>query len=324
MNKPLITVIVPIYKAEKFLRPCLDSIIHQTYKNLEIILIDDGSPDNSGKICDEYAESDNRITVFHSENKGVSEARNHGIKVATGEFISFIDADDYISDDFYEYLVNIAEDNNSDITYCSSFSVDSNNQIVENPNESNIIRTFSQKEAIINCLRSKEGFRLRIMNAIYRKEIVTYFTKGRVYAEDQEFIINAYLNSKIIAFGYLSKYYYRLHMSVAKSLDSLTTIKNQDAALELVWQLLKDANCDSDIIAAYYNRCMLIDFIKLDCYCNDTYRNKTLYKEIIHNLKKHLKMNYKGVKGIFLSLILGLPEPVYTAYFHFQKRKRKW
>ena len=98
-DNELISVIVPIFKVEDYLRKCVDSVINQTYKNLEIILVDDGSPDNCPKICDEYANQDSRIKVIHKENGGLSDARNAGMKIAKGEYVSFIDSDDYISCD---------------------------------------------------------------------------------------------------------------------------------------------------------------------------------------------------------------------------------
>ena len=114
----LVSVIVPIYKVEKYLGKCVDSIINQTYKNLEIILVDDGSPDNSGKICDEYAKKDNRIKVIHKENGGLSSARNAGLDVATGEFIAFVDSDDRIHLDFVEKLYRAIKEENADIASC--------------------------------------------------------------------------------------------------------------------------------------------------------------------------------------------------------------
>lgn len=97
-ENPLISVIVPIYKVEKYLQKCVQSIINQTYKNLEIILVDDGSPDNCGIICDKLAERDDRIRVIHKKNGGLSSARNAGIEIANGEYIGFVDSDDYIEE----------------------------------------------------------------------------------------------------------------------------------------------------------------------------------------------------------------------------------
>ena len=113
-----ISVIVPIYKTEQFLSKCIDSIINQTYKNLEIILVDDGSPDNCPKICDEYAKRDNRIKVIHKENGGLSSARNAGIEIATGDFSAFVDSDDWIDSDMYESLVKLSDEYNADIAEC--------------------------------------------------------------------------------------------------------------------------------------------------------------------------------------------------------------
>ena len=103
---PLISVIVPIYKVEKYLSKCIESIIAQEYSNIEIILVDDGSPDNCGKICNDYAIKDNRIKVIHKENGGLSSARNAGIDIAQGEYIGFVDSDDTIEPYMYEKLYN--------------------------------------------------------------------------------------------------------------------------------------------------------------------------------------------------------------------------
>ena len=103
----MISIIVPVYNAERVLHYCLDSILAQTYSDFELILIDDGSKDNSGKICDEYAAKDNRVTVRHIENQGVSHARNFGIELAVGEYILFIDSDDFVNNQYLEKLINL-------------------------------------------------------------------------------------------------------------------------------------------------------------------------------------------------------------------------
>ena len=107
MEKDLISIIIPVYNVEKYLKECVDSVRKQTYKNLEIILIDDGSKDNSGKLCDELAKEDNRIKVIHKENGGLSDARNVGIENATGEYIQFIDSDDFVEKDMIEIYIMI-------------------------------------------------------------------------------------------------------------------------------------------------------------------------------------------------------------------------
>ena len=115
----LISVIVPVYNVEPYLRQCIDSILGQTYKDLQVLLIDDGSPDGSGDICDEYAQKDHRIEVFHTENRGLSAARNLGISEAKGDMISFIDPDDWIEYRLFEVLYTVLERTGADISACS-------------------------------------------------------------------------------------------------------------------------------------------------------------------------------------------------------------
>ena len=114
----MISVIVPVYKVETYLEQCLDSILCQTYRDLEILLIDDGSPDRCGEICDRYAAADPRIRVFHTENRGLSAARNLGIDHARGEYLGFVDSDDWIEPDMYERLLRAVEENGADIAVC--------------------------------------------------------------------------------------------------------------------------------------------------------------------------------------------------------------
>lgn len=114
----IVSIIVPIYKVEPYIRQCINSILNQTYKNLEIILVDDGSPDDCGMICDEYAQKDTRIKVIHKENGGLSSARNAGLEVAKGDFIAFIDSDDYVSENFIKILYDLCIKNNADIAEC--------------------------------------------------------------------------------------------------------------------------------------------------------------------------------------------------------------
>ena len=119
MNKePLITVIIPVYNVESYIKKCVKSIINQTYHNLEIIIVDDGSTDNSGKICDELALLDNRIKIIHKENGGLSDARNTGIDIANGEYIGFVDSDDYIDEEMYEQLLEACRESCAEISIC--------------------------------------------------------------------------------------------------------------------------------------------------------------------------------------------------------------
>ncbi len=119
-----ISVIVPVFKTEKYLDRCIESIVNQTYENLEIILVDDGSPDACPEICDKWEKKDNRIKVIHKKNEGVLKARLDGVGQATGKYVGFVDSDDWIDDDMYEYLVNLCEDNNAQVASAALRAVD--------------------------------------------------------------------------------------------------------------------------------------------------------------------------------------------------------
>lgn len=121
MNEELISIIVPVYNVEAYIHQCIKSIIEQSYKNLEIILVDDGSKDKSGKICDDYARKDKRIKVIHKKNGGLSDSRNAGITVATGKYIAFVDSDDWIEKNMYEKMYNECEKFGADICICGFF-----------------------------------------------------------------------------------------------------------------------------------------------------------------------------------------------------------
>ncbi len=121
MNCPLISIIVPVYQVEKYLEKCINSIINQTYKNLEIILVDDGSTDNSPAICDCFQRKDTRIKVIHQENGGLSHARNVGLEIATGDFIGFVDSDDWVETNMYEVLMSALQETGADIAVCDRF-----------------------------------------------------------------------------------------------------------------------------------------------------------------------------------------------------------
>jgi len=123
----LVSVVVPIYNVEQYLEKCVESICRQTYENLEIILVNDGSPDQCGQMCEEYAKMDNRIKVIHKKNGGLSDARNSGVKLATGKYLLFVDSDDYIAKDLVEKTVTVAEKNNCDMVLYDYYYVEPDN-----------------------------------------------------------------------------------------------------------------------------------------------------------------------------------------------------
>lgn len=167
---PLISVIVPIYNVEKYLARCVDSIVNQTYKNLEIILVDDGTPDRCPQMCDDYAEKDSRIKVVHKKNGGLSDARNAGMAVATGEYISFIDSDDYVSDDFFECLLDVMNKENSDIAECSVVKFYEDNRFDEFSDDLSV-KTYDTQDAM-SALIAENPFHQHVWNKLYKTELV--------------------------------------------------------------------------------------------------------------------------------------------------------
>lgn len=167
---PLISVIVPIYNVEKYLSRCVDSIINQTYKNLEIILVDDGSPDNCPKMCDDYAEKDSRIKVVHKKNGGLSDARNAGMTVASGEYISYIDSDDYVAVDFFEILLNTIQKENSDIAECGVVKFYEDNRFDDFADDLSV-KTYETQDAL-SALIAENPFHQHVWNKLYKTELV--------------------------------------------------------------------------------------------------------------------------------------------------------
>ena len=127
----LVSIIIPVYKVEKYLPNCIESILRQTFKDFELILVDDGSPDNCGEICEEYAQKDSRIKVVHQPNGGLSAARNSGIDIAKGDYLTFIDSDDFVFPHYLEILVKLCQENDADMSVCSSVRCSSNDSLTD-------------------------------------------------------------------------------------------------------------------------------------------------------------------------------------------------
>lgn len=209
-----LSVIVPIYNVEKFLRRCIDSIINQSYSNLEIILVDDGSPDNCGKICDEYAALDNRIKVIHQANGGLSAARNIGIDSATGEYVAFIDSDDYIASNMYDEMISLMETNDLDIISCNAFIAKGKKIIGCCGNGE--LEIYDRDTILVKALQDYDN---SAWNKVYKKEAIgkVRFPVGRIFEDTA----TAYLFfNNIKKAGHINKayyYYYRNPNSITQT-----------------------------------------------------------------------------------------------------------
>ncbi len=206
---PLITVIVPVYKVEKYLPRCIESIINQTYQNLEIILVDDGSPDNSGKICDEYAKKDNRIKVIHKDNGGQATARNAALDIANGEYIGFVDSDDWIFEDMYEYLYGAIDTYNADIAVCGAvFGTIVNKRIIQYGTmfRAHKTETLDTVQTIKAHCKIKLGF--APWNKLYSKRIWEDIRFPACFREDEAVMYKLLAKSKKTVCLTEAKYFY--------------------------------------------------------------------------------------------------------------------
>ena len=168
MEKDLISIIIPVYKVEKYLEKCIESVLKQTYTNLQVILVDDGSPDNCGKICDEYAKKDSRIEIIHKVNGGLSDARNVGIAKAKGKYIGFVDSDDYIKEDMYEILINLIKEYDADVSICNLYDVIEGKEYIRN--KENGIKEYNRIDILKEVLLDK-NIQSYAWNKLYKKEL---------------------------------------------------------------------------------------------------------------------------------------------------------
>jgi glycosyltransferase involved in cell wall biosynthesis len=206
---PLISIIVPVYKVQKYLEKCINSILAQSINNFELILIDDGSPDDCGIICDSYAAKDKRVKVIHKKNEGLSAARNTGLEIAEGKYIGFIDSDDWVDQKMYETLINLLIDNDADIAQCEFIRIFDEDEKVDN-SENNNIQIFNNIESLKNIYNEKSISTVVSWNKLYKKELFQYirFPKGKIHEDEFTTHKLLYTSRKLV---YTDKifYYYR-------------------------------------------------------------------------------------------------------------------
>lgn len=189
MEYPLISIIVPVYNVENYIDKCLQSILNQSYENLEVLLIDDGSVDHSGEICDDYARMDKRIRVFHQINKGVSSARNKGLELSAGKYIVFIDADDYVKPDYLEILYGDMEEYQVDIVSCELVPVVEGKQ-TDDRHTINYKRVISNQNELYDSYRQQEQFYRNVTGKlILREAAVKHTFKNLKFGEDTVYML---------------------------------------------------------------------------------------------------------------------------------------
>ena len=253
MQDELISVIVPIYKVEQYLEKCLDSVIAQTYENLEIILVDDGSPDNCGRICDEYKLRDGRIKVIHQANGGLSVARNAGLDIATGDCIGFVDPDDWIDPNYYEHLMGVMEGSGSDIVQCDMhYHKSGMTPIMSSPAEKYHSYTLSNFKSILE--HRGDG---RITQASPLNLYKTPLWEGLRFSVGhykQDAIIFPEITSRCNSLTYTDLKLYHFNWredSITHKEKTLTHIRSREKVISVYFQLYEDKPEYKEIVAFF-------------------------------------------------------------------------
>ncbi|MBA6153570.1 glycosyltransferase family 2 protein [Gelidibacter maritimus] len=233
--EPLISIIIPIYNVEKYLNECIDSVINQTYKNLEIILINDGSPDKCGPICDQYKLKDDRIIVIHQKNKGLSGARNSGLEVASGDYIGFVDSDDWIGEKMYEVMLNLLLKYDLDIIECEA---NQTNHEIDYKTGSYDVAIENSFKALHRIIKNSS---FPVWRRLYKKEIIkdSRFVLNKT-SEDVYFMIDNIPKTNKMGYYGFPFYNYRANpTSIMRSPYNLTRLDDSiSAALYLKNELV--------------------------------------------------------------------------------------
>lgn len=313
MQNKLVSVIIPVYKVkELYLRKCIESILEQTYETLEIILVDDGSPDDSGMICDSYALKDSRVQVLHTENGGVSNARNVGLSVAAGEYITFVDSDDFLESYTIEHQVKTLEDNRADcvLISCNTIQVDGDDENISAMCKNEEIQTLvlGQNEAMDALLYMHQpypGFEVTaVWGTLYRNEILkgVRFVKGMAIAEDFVFKFEVFKKMNRIVISNQRGYNYLVH---ANSAMRNGFNKNKLNAIYVLQDLIENSDKKSPYYEGVLSRCVNIGFVIL-CMIpiQQTFKEeRKLVTDFIKKYRREVLLNKKSRNKVKLAIL---------------------
>lgn len=308
----LVSIIVPVYNTQNYLSNCINSILNQSYKNIEVILINDGSTDQSAEICDKYATLDSRVKVIHQKNSGVSNARNTGIKKSNGSYISFVDSDDTIDKDFIDVLYN-GFNESIDMTVCD-FKITDNNHDLEfekNIYEPTQKKVLSRKEAVETVLYGKL-FAGHSCNKMFRKTLLNKieFQEGIYVYEDMLFVIEYLLKSNAVL--YIKKPLYRYYIRDNSASHGTMSDKKTTAfaALNVIEEKIKKEFGNQFLPLINYNRIKWIMY----CYTLLAYDKPNRKKHggiLKENLKIHKSNSYLTKKMKIKIFMLSVNTKIY-------------
>ena len=284
---PKISVIIPVYNVEEYLQECIDSVLSQTFTDFECIIIDDGSIDNSGRICDEYAIKDERIKVIHKKNGGVSSARNAGLDIAQGEWIAFIDSDDWVDDKYLGFLYNNAIQNNVDVSICGVKYFENRRFWCKNKNTFNNILT--SKEAILLMFDwRKETLGCGISGRLIRKQLIDInnirYNKAIKNGEDGLFFWEVFKFANKIYYSPQPYYFYRqISSSASHQIGFTLTNKSKIASYDIIYEKEQDLEIRHKIFEL---KIIIIYAFCVSCVINN--KNDDAFKENMFLLKKYI------------------------------------
>lgn len=224
-----ISIIVPIYNVEPYLHRCVDSLLRQTYKDFELILVDDGSPDNCGRICDEHVTADSRVRVVHKPNGGLSDARNAGLAIAQGEYIAFVDSDDWVAKDYLERLLAALLETGADICECDVFRTSGEEPSAEHGNPA----VYETSEALKQLIHDG-SFHQHVWNKLYRRDVIAdiLFPKGKTN-EDEFWTYQVFGNAKkVVKIQDVLYFYFQRPGSIMGETYSLKRLDALEAKLQ--------------------------------------------------------------------------------------------
>ncbi len=292
-NGGLISVIIPVYNVEKYLRECIDSVLNQTYKNYEIILVDDGSTDSSGRICDEYAEKNDKITVVHKKNSGPSKTRNVGLTNAKGEYIYFLDSDDYLDLNAFEKLMYVAEKENADIVFFDGHSFADPEDAFDT--KQGYLRKNEYKTdtgySVLTELNKNKDFHCAIYLMLIKKELLLKndinFLESAYCSEDMLFTYQLYCVAKKVAQCHEILYHRRYRKS--SIVTSRKTIRHYSSCKAVYEEVKcfsgKIGKIEDDTAKAFIIRCA---FNALDTFTKISNEEKKRNRKDYSLLKKSI------------------------------------
>jgi len=317
--KPLISVIIPVYNKENYIQKCLDSVLLQKYYNLEILLIDDGSNDSSGKILDKCAEKDERIKVFHIKNSGVFAARNFGLEKSTGKYVAFIDADDTVESTYIEKLFEVLEQNNCDIAQCNYSNVFKGEK--KPVGQTGEVLLQSAEEAIEYIMQGKK-YVVGLWPKLYKKDLFVNIPECNDIKVNEDYIVNftAFQNSKRTVFIDLPLYnYYCNDDSVTHTMDNLKAYKDVNKVAKIIMNKSKGKSYENLAIYRYQTSFLAIYSSVLLSKSNVKKVEKKLSRDNLEAIYKNknyftTKDNIKAVLYLYLPFIYKHGYKIFTKF----------